>query len=277
MISYIFWDIDPEIFHDFEFLRWYGVSWVLGMMVGYIIMRYVYKSEGVSLIELDKVTTYVIVGGILGARLGHILFYDPIYYWENPIEILPVKINPTFEFTGLAGLASHGGILGALLALYLYNRKFRKDYLWLLDRLTIAGAALGGFIRIGNVMNSEIIGTPSNLPWAFIFTRVDQIPRHPSQLYEAIFYFILTIALYLIWKSGRFYKNNGFIFGLGMTLIFTQRFLIEFLKENQVPFEENLTLNMGQILSIPLALVGIFLMMRSLKSFPANDELNKQT
>jgi prolipoprotein diacylglyceryltransferase len=154
MISFIIWDVDPKIFQDFDFLRWYGVSWVLGMMVGYIIMRYVYKSEGVSLIELDKVTIYVIVGGILGARLGHILFYDPIYYWENPIEILPVKINPTFEFTGLAGLASHGGILGALLALYLYNRKFSKGYLWLLDRLTIAGAA---WINVSNSGRDNII------------------------------------------------------------------------------------------------------------------------
>jgi prolipoprotein diacylglyceryltransferase len=126
-------------------------------------------------------------------------------------------------------------------------------------------------------MNSEIIGTPSNLPWAFIFTRVDQIPRHPSQLYEAIFYFILTIALYLIWKSGRFYKYNGFIFGLGMTLIFTQRFMVEFLKENQVPFEENLTLNMGQILSIPLMLVGIFLMTRSFQSLLTNNKPKEQT
>ena len=266
MISYITWDIDPSIFHESEFLRWYGVCWVLGILLGYKIMLKVYKSEDTPTIELDKLTIYVMLGAILGARLGHILFYDPIYYWNNPIEILPFRINPTFEFTGLAGLASHGGILGATLALYFYKRKFKTGYLWLLDRLTIAGAALGGFIRLGNLMNSEIIGIPSNLPWAFVFTRVDQIPRHPSQLYEAIFYLLVSIVLYFIWKSKKRYKNTGFIFGLGMTLIFAQRFSIEFLKENQVPFEENLTLNIGQILSIPLVLIGIFLMMRSLKS-----------
>jgi phosphatidylglycerol---prolipoprotein diacylglyceryl transferase len=277
MISYIIWNIDPRIFHEFEFLRWYGVCWVLGMLVGYKIMLNVYKSEGIPAIELDKLATYVMLGAILGARFGHILFYDPIYYWYNPIEILPFRIEPSFQFTGLAGLASHGGILGALIALYFYNRKFKKDYLWLLDRLTIAGVAVGGFIRLGNLMNSEIIGIPSTLPWAFIFTEVDQVPRHPSQLYEAIFYLMLSISLYFIWKSRKFYDNNGFLFGLGIALIFTQRFLIEFLKENQVPFEENLTLNMGQALSIPLVLVGIFMMIWSLKSSLTNNALSKHS
>jgi prolipoprotein diacylglyceryl transferase len=266
MISNIIWDIDPRIFSGFEFFRWYGVCWVLGMLLGYKIMLNVYRSEDISHTELDKLTIYVMLGAILGARFGHILFYDPVYYLENPIEILPIRIKPTFQFTGLAGLASHGGILGTLFALYLYNRKFKRNYFRMLDRLMIAGAALGGFIRLGNLMNSEIIGTPSNLPWAFIFTRVDQIPRHPAQLYEAIFYFGISIVLYFVWKSKKFYEHIGFIFGLGMTLIFAQRFLIEFLKENQVPFEENLTLNMGQTLSIPLILGGVVLMIWSLKS-----------
>ena len=164
MMTYIVWNIDPRIFDEFEFLRLYGVCWALGMLVAYKIMLRIYKSEGISQIELDKLTTYVLLGVIIGARFGHILFYDPVYYWHNPIEILPFRIKPNFEFTGLAGLASHGGVLGALLALYLYNRKFKKDYLWLLDRLMIAGAALGGFIRLGNLMNSEIIGIPSDLP-----------------------------------------------------------------------------------------------------------------
>jgi phosphatidylglycerol:prolipoprotein diacylglycerol transferase len=273
MIAYIIWDIAPEIFHGFEFLRWYGVCWAAGMIIGYEIMLRIYKTEDIPGVEVDKLTMYVVLGVLLGARLGHILFYDPVYYWNNPIEILPFKINPTFEFTGLAGLASHGGILGALLALYLYNRKLKRGYLWLLDRIAIAAAALGAFIRLGNVMNSEIIGIPSNVPWAFIFTRVDQIPRHPAQLYEAIFYLGISIALYFIWKSKKFYERNGFICGLGITLIFTQRFLIEFLKENQVAFEENLTLNMGQILSIPLILGGVALMIWSLKSSIANNTL----
>jgi phosphatidylglycerol---prolipoprotein diacylglyceryl transferase len=272
MISYVTWDIDPTVFHGIEFLRWYGLCWVFGMLAGYQIMLQVYKSESVSAVELDKLAVCVMVGAILGARTGHILFYDPIYYWHNPIEILPFKIKPSFQFTGLAGLASHGGILGALIALYVYTKKFKKDYLFLLDRLTIAGAAVGAFIRFGNLMNSEIIGTPSTVPWAFVFTSVDQIPRHPSQLYESIFYFVLSVTLYLIWKSKKFYHNNGFIFGLGITLIFTQRFLIEFLKENQVSFEAELMLNMGQILSVPMVLAGMFVMVWSLGNFRTNDK-----
>ncbi len=266
MISYIIWDVDPRIFHGFEFLRWYGVCWLIGMLVGYKIMLHVYKSEDIQTTELEKLATFVMIGAIIGARFGHILFYDPIYYLQNPIEILPFKIKPTFQFTGLAGLASHGGIIGALLALYFYKKKFRRNYLWLLDRLMMAGAVLGGFIRLGNLMNSEIIGTSSSLPWAFIFARVDQIPRHPAQLYEAIFYLGFSTVLYLVWKSKKFYQCNGFIFGLGMTLIFTQRFLVEFIKENQVVFEDSLTLNMGQLLSMPLILVGVVFMIRSLKS-----------
>jgi phosphatidylglycerol---prolipoprotein diacylglyceryl transferase len=265
MTAYIIWDISPEIFEGLVIFRWYGVCWLLGMIVGYKIIFQIYKSEDIPLIELDKLTTYLVFGIILGARLGHILFYDPIYYWNNPIEILPFKINPAFEFTGLAGLASHGGIAGALFALYLYNKKFSKGYLWLLDRIAIAGAALGGFIRLGNLMNSEIIGVPSNLPWSFIFIRIDQIPRHPAQLYEGIFYLGISLVLYFIWRSKKFDERNGFICGLAITLIFGQRFLIEFLKENQVSFEENLMLNMGQALSIPLILGGVVLMMWSLK------------
>lgn len=276
MISFIVWDIRPNIFHDFEYLRWYGIFWVLGIMLAYIILLKIYKSEDVSPAELDKLFTFLMVGIIFGARFGHILFYDPMHYWNNPIEILPIRVNPTFEFTGLAGLASHGGMIGALFALYLYCRKFRKDYLWLLDRLTIGGAALGGFIRLGNLMNSEIIGIPTNLPWAFIFTEIDQTPRHPAQLYEAISYLTISVVLYLIWNSGRRNKKKGFVFGLGIVLIFTQRFLVEFLKENQVSFEESLTLNMGQILSIPLVLVGVGLMFWSLRSSVTNYNCKEQ-
>lgn len=270
MITQITWDVSPEVFDGFAFFRWYGLCWIVGMLLAYRIMLSIYKSEGTSAHELDNLTTYLVLGILIGARLGHILFYDPIHYWNNPIEILPFKINPTFEFTGLAGLASHGGILGALFALYLYTRKFNKDYVWLLDRIAIAGAALGCFIRLGNLMNSEIIGVPSDLPWAFVFTRIDQIPRHPAQLYEAIFYLGITVVLYLIWRSKKFNERYGFISGLGIALIFTQRFLIEFLKENQVSFEEYLILNMGQMLSIPLVLAGIGLMIWSWKRMPAS-------
>jgi prolipoprotein diacylglyceryl transferase len=264
MNLYIIWDVRPQIIPEFDYLRWYGISWVLGIILGLYIMRKIYRTEGNSVDQLDTLATYIIVGTILGARLGHIIFYDPHYYWQNPIEILPFRFNPEFEFTGLAGLASHGGIFGALLALYVYHRKYACNYLRLLDRLTIAAAATGGVVRLGNLMNSEIIGIPTNVPWAFIFTNVDQVPRHPAQLYEALFYFTLSTLLFFVWKSGRYSGNRGFIFGLGVSLIFIQRFLIEFLKENQVSFEEGLLINMGQILSIPLAITGIIIMLYSL-------------
>ncbi|MFZ1807986.1 MAG: prolipoprotein diacylglyceryl transferase [Cyclobacteriaceae bacterium] len=267
MISFITWDIGPEIFEGFEFLRWYGLCWAIGIILGYQIVLKICKVEGHSQPDLDKLTTYVILGAIVGARLGHILFYDPLYYLNNPIEILPIRIKPTFQFTGLTGLASHGGILGALIALYLYNRKSKKDYMWMLDRLVIGGTLLGGFIRIGNLINSEIVGTPSQLPWAFIFSRIDQTPRHPAQLYEALFYLSISLILFLIWQSGKVSNYKGFLFGLGMFLIFLQRFLVEFLKENQVAFEEQLQLNMGQTLSIPLILSGICIMVWSVKKF----------
>jgi phosphatidylglycerol:prolipoprotein diacylglycerol transferase len=273
MISYIIWNIDPEIFDGFEFLRWYGLFWALGIMLGYQIMQRMYKAEGIPTAELDTLSIYVMLGGIIGARLGHILLYDPIYYFNNPIEILPIRVKPTFQYTGLAGLASHGGIAGSLIALYFYTRKFKKDYLWMLDQLIIAGALLGCFIRVGNLMNSEIIGIPSRVPWAFLFSRVDQTPRHPAQLYEALFYLILSLCLFLIWQSKKVSNYKGFLFGLGIFLIFLQRFLIEFLKENQVEFEEQLKLNMGQTLSIPLIILGIFIMVRSITKFSNNDKV----
>ncbi len=267
MISFIVWDIDPRVFGGVEFLRWYGLCWAVGMMLAYQVMVKIFKQEGLSLLELDKLTIYVALGTIIGARLGHILFYDPIYYFHNPIEILPFRLEPTFQFIGFTGLASHGGVLGVLLALYLYTKKHKKDFLWTLDRLTIAAPFLGFFIRVGNLMNSEIIGTPTQVPWAFVFTQVDQNPRHPSQLYEAIFYLLISLGLFLLWKSGRVQNYKGFLFGLGFSLIFAQRFLMEFLKENQVAFEENLFLNMGQILSLPLIGIGILIMVWSFKKF----------
>lgn len=277
MITYIIWDIDPRIFTGLEFLRWYGVCWALGMILVYHLMLKIYKREGLSQPDLDKLTIYVALGAIIGARCGHILFYDPVYYLSNPVEILPIRINPTFQFTGFAGLASHGGVLGALFAVHLYNKKYKKDFLGILDRLTIAASLLGGFIRLGNLMNSEIVGVPAEVPWAFVFLRIDQVPRHPAQLYEALFYFGITTILFLAWKSGRIHNYKGFLFGFGMSLIFTQRFLMEFLKENQVAFEEKLLLNMGQTLSLPLIMIGIFIMVWSFKNSMTNNTFNEQS
>lgn len=276
MTSYIIWDIDPVIFADLEFLRWYGFSWAIGMILGYQVMLKIYKHEEIPQTDLDKLTIYVALGTIIGARLGHILFYDPVYYLNNPIEILPIRIEPTFQFTGFAGLASHGGVSGALFALCLYCKKYERDFLLILDRLTIAASLLGGFIRLGNLMNSEIIGTPTEVPWAFVFTQIDRVPRHPAQLYEALFYLAICAILFLLWKSGKVQNLKGFLFGLGLSLVFAQRFLVEFFKENQVAFEENLLLNMGQILSLPLIIIGILIMVWSFKKSAENNKLNEQ-
>lgn len=267
MILFIVWDVNPVIFDGLDFFRWYGVCWGIGLLLSYQTMRYFFKLEKLPEAELDKLITYSTVGILIGARLGHVLFYEPEYYWSNPIEILPIKTQPSFQFTGLAGLASHGGVAGALLAFYLYKRKFNRDFLWILDRLVIASTPLLALIRVGNLMNSEIIGQPSNLPWAFVFERIDNIPRHPTQLYEALAYFFSGLILFFVWKSKRYVKADGFLFGLGMTLIATLRFLIEFLKENQVAFEEGMVLNMGQMLSIPLIGVGIAIMIKRSRKF----------
>lgn len=266
MILYIIWDIDPRIFKEFEFLRWYGVCWVVGLFLAYRIMRNFYKIERIPEAELNKFVIYALLGIVIGARLGHILFYDPLHYLNNPIEILPIRIIPTFQLTGIAGLASHGGVAGALIGFYFYKRKFKRNFLWILDRITIASAPLFAFIRIGNLMDSEIIGSPSTLSWAFIFERIDNIPRHPTQLYEAFAYLFSGFLLFTIWKFKKFEQAKGFIFGLGATLMASQRFLIEFLKKNQVAFEGEMILNMGQVLSIPLIVIGIVMMLRSNRS-----------
>lgn len=260
LFAYITWEVDPRIFPPLELFRWYGLLWATGIFLGYQVMSRIYQKEGKTIAELDRLAVYVILGAILGARLGHVLFYDFAYYSQHPIEVLPIKLEPHFQFTGLTGLASHGGVLGVLIALYLYIRKYKESYIWILDRLMIAGALLGGFIRLGNLMNSEIIGVKTTMPWGFIFTSVDQVPRHPAQLYEALFYFLIFGVLFGIWSKYQNQLKTGYLLGWGLILVFGQRFIVEFLKVNQVDFEEGLVLNMGQILSIPLILLGVLVL-----------------
>lgn len=222
-------------------------------------MLYVYKKEGKSEEKLDILATYVIIGTLLGARFGHVIFYEPSYYWHHPIEILPIRLSPHFEFTGLAGLASHGGGIGIFLSVYLYCRKYKENYLRILDRITITVALVGAFVRFGNLMNSEMIGIPTNVPWAFIFTNVDTIPRHPAQLYESIFCLFLFIIMFSIWKVKAKKLHAGFPLGIFLILLFSFRFIIEYFKIGQEPFESDLIINMGQILSIPFILAGMLL------------------
>jgi prolipoprotein diacylglyceryl transferase len=254
----IYWDVSPDIFSIGPFtIRWYGLLFAAAFIIGYQIIYVIFKKESKPETVLNDLLWHMILGTVLGARLGHCLFYNPAYYLANPLEILQVWKG---------GLASHGAAIGILLALYFFNRKHKEySYLWVVDRIVITVALAGFFIRMGNLFNSEIIGTPTDVPWAFVFASVDGVPRHPAQLYEAIAY--LSIFIFLITHyfktSGKF--KNGLLLGWFLILIFGFRFLIEFVKEDQTYFEKGWLLNMGQLLSIPFVLLGIFLVLRKEK------------
>lgn len=260
MFSYITWNPDPFVFDlGFYALRWYSLFFALGFVISYLILKGYFKKAGLEEEMLDKLTIYVVLATIIGARLGHTLFYDWDYYSDHIAEIfLPVRFEPEFEFTGFQGLASHGGIFGIVVAVLLYSRKYNIKSLWVFDKLSLVGALAGAFIRFGNLMNSEIIGKPADVPWAFIFEKVDAIPRHPGQLYEALAYFTIFVILYFVTRNNK--REPGFIFGLFFTLLFSARFVIEFFKADQSDFEAGMILNMGQLLSIPFILFGIVLL-----------------
>jgi prolipoprotein diacylglyceryl transferase len=200
------------------------------------------------------------VGVFAGARLAHCLFYEPSYYFSHPLEIiLPIQPNADggYKFSGFQGLASHGGTLGLIIALIIYARKTKESILKTVDLIAIVAPLGACFIRLANLMNSEINGIPTNVPWAFIFVREDNLPRHPAQLYEAISYLLIFGLMLYLYKTRRENLKNGFFFGLVITLIFVARFFIEFFKEKQVPFEEQMQFDMGQLLSIPFIVLGI--------------------
>ena len=257
------WNVDPEILWitDSFPLKYYGLLFMTGILIAFQVEKRIYSSENIPVERLDNLFIYVILGILLGARLGHCFFYEPAYYFQNPIEVLlPIKkIGDSYEFIGFQGLASHGGTIGVLIALGLYCKKFKTNFLWLLDRIAIVGPIVGAFIRFGNFMNSEIYGKPTNGNWGVVFQRDDLIPRHPTQLYEAFSYLLIFGILMYIYKKKNIKKTNGLIFGLCLVLVFLARFIIEFFKENQVGFEDSMTINMGQILSIPFIIIGLIL------------------
>ena len=254
IIDAINWNVNPEIFRIGNFaVRWYGLLFASGFVFGYLIFYKFFKKEGLTVEMLDKLTIYMALGVVIGARLGHCLFYEPDYYLKNPIEILKVWRG---------GLASHGAAIGILITLFLFIRKYKKSYIWILDRIVVVVALGGAMIRLGNLMNSEIYGIETNLPWGFVFLRNHEIvPKHPTQIYEALTYFAVFGLLFWIYlkTNGKF--RSGTLFGWFLILVFGSRFFIEFIKEVQVPFEESMTLNMGQLLSIPFVLLGIFILL----------------
>ena len=259
---YINWDFDSEIINIFGFpLKYYGLLFGCGLLLSTYVLKGIFKKENLNDNAREALFVYGIIGIFVGARLGHCLFYDFEYYSKNVLEIfLPIKINQIGEikFIGYSGLASHGGTIGLIISLYLYSKKYGIKYLKILDLIAIVAPLGATFIRLANLMNSEMIGNPTTMPWAFIFRKVDNIPRHPAQLYEAIAYLIIFIIIFTVYKTKHIKLGNGFLFGLAITLIFTMRILIEFVKINQVEFEEGMKLNMGQILSIPFILIGIY-------------------
>jgi len=223
-------------------------------------LRWIFRRENIPSENLEKLSIYGMIGIIVGARLGHCLFYEPSYYLLHPLEmVLPITFptNGGIKFIGYQGLASHGGALGLLIALYFYSRKTKHSMIDTIDLIAVVAALGSGFIRLGNFMNSEIIGIPTKKPWGVIFERVDNLSRHPAQLYEAISYFIIFAIMMVLYNKMRIKLKNGFFFGLVLVLIFTARFLLEFIKEDQVGFEDGMTFNMGQLLSLPYIFVGI--------------------
>lgn len=269
------WNVDPEIYWitDSFPLKYYGILFTIGLIIGYLIVKKIYEKENIPIENLEKLSTYIVIGTLLGARLGHCFFYDFSYYSQNLIEILlPIKkIGETYKFIGFQGLASHGGAIGVLTAIILYSRKYKTDLLWILDRVAIAVPVAGAFIRLGNFMNSEIYGKPTNGNWGVIFQKDDLIPRHPTQLYEASAYFLIFGILLFLYKSKKIIKPNGLIFGVFLTLLFTARFMIEFFKENQVNFENEMTINMGQVLSIPFIVTGLIIIYIKRKQNPVHN------
>ncbi len=265
---------------EFGPFRWYGLCWLIGLALAYFIVKRLYKEQNIKDELFDPLFFYCFIGILLGARLGHCLFYEPDHFLTSGkgwVEMfLPIRFmaDGGWQFVGYQGLASHGGTLGLIIALWLYVRKTKLGIWTVLDNIAIATGSTACFIRLGNLMNSEIIGKVTDVPWAFIFERVDALPRHPGQLYEAIAYAILFIIMWTLHKrdmpvgkstaSGKTGKiGTGWYFGFCLFYIFTFRFFIEYTKEIQEAFEASLPLDMGQILSIPFIIIGLVCMINS--------------
>ena len=266
LLNYIVWNPNPIIGHLGPVtLRWYSMCWLVGLILGYLLMKKLYQQQHIPEEKFDPLIIYIFVGILIGARLGHCLFYQPDYFlssWDHVVEmILPIRhmTDGSWKLTGYEGLASHGGVIGMFIGIYLYCRRNKVGWWVVLDDMGICAGVTAMFIRLGNLMNSEIIGRDTNVPWAFIFVQDDGYPRHPGQLYEAIAYGIIFLIIYAFYhKKGPKTIGSGFYFGLCLALIFTFRFLIEYTKEVQEPFEVGLPLDMGQVLSIPLIIIGIW-------------------
>lgn len=258
ILNYINWNVDPEIFHwGFLSVRYYGLFFAIAFMLGYYLLEKMFKSENIQQEWLEKLFMYVVIATIVGARLGHVFFYGWDYYSKHLGDILKIWEG---------GLASHGGAIGILVALHFYSKKVtRKSMIWTLDRMVISVALAAVFIRLGNLMNSEIYGHETKLPWGFIFERRNEVvAKHPTQIYEALCYLITFVTLFFTYWKTKAKEKQGLLFGIFLIGIFLSRFFIEFVKENQETWEEGMTLNMGQWLSIPFVIAGIYFIYKAL-------------
>lgn len=247
-------------------VRWYSLCWCIGLALGYVVVYKLYKQQRIPQEKFDPLFIYCFVGILAGARLGHCLFYDPGYFLAHPLEmILPVKFLPDggWRYTGYAGLASHGGTLGLMIALWLYVRKYKVNIMRVLDNIAIATPVCACFIRLGNLMNSEIVGKYTGTDWGFVFVQNgDTLPRHPGQLYEAVAYFVFFFAGLWLYRKFREKVGTGFYFGFCLTSIFAFRFFVEYFKEVQEAWELSMQsaigINQGQLLSIPFVMLGLY-------------------
>lgn len=259
MNDFLHWGISPVLINVGPIqIYWYGLLFAGGFFIGLQIMQNIFKQENKDASHIDSLLWLLVVTTVIGARLGHCLFYDPQYYWQNPMKIIAIWEG---------GLASHGGALGVLLGLYIFKNKFNYSYLWILDRVAIAAVVAGCFIRIGNFFNSEILGQTSNLPWAVVFTRVDLFPRHPAQLYEALSYASIFVLLWLLYKKSDLAAKPGCLFGIYLSTVFGARFFVEFIKQQQSSYSYESLLNTGQWLSLPFIVAGIVLIILSISSW----------
>lgn len=256
----IIWDVSPVLI-EFNgiLIRWYSIFFALPFLCGYFIVKFYTKKANISEKAYDFWLLYMIIGAIVGARIGHVLFYELDYYLQHPAEIF---------MTWKGGMSSHGGAIGLLVALWILSKQFKISFIFILDKISAAIALGGGFLRLGNLMNSEIYGYPTDLPWGFIYQRtdIDLVPRHPTQLYEALSYFALFLIIHFLDRKNNYDSPKGQLFAILLLGVFGSRFFIEFVKESQVDFENTMSLNMGQWLSIPFIIAGAtFLIARKFK------------
>jgi len=248
-MEYFVWNVDPNIFQFGSIqLRWYGVLFVSSFFIGIWILEKIYKRENKDSRILENFLIYIIIGVVVGARLAHCLFYEPEYYLSHPLEIL---------FVWKGGLASHGGMIGAIVAIYVFANRYDESPIWLISRVTMPGMLTAAFVRIGNLFNSEILGVQTDVPWAIVFQRIDSVPRHPVQLYEAFSYLILLAILVAIYRKSTFEFATKILPGVFLTMMFTVRFMLEFTKTRQAAYATDIPLSTGQMLSIPFVLLGI--------------------